>query len=180
MMHHYTVNDIEHLLKSEYSAADVKILFDLAARDETFFHMIWDMARSKPDRDAWRLLWILDHATEKSNRLIFPILDELYRWAIRTRNESIIRQTMKLILRCPLLEEEAGELLDRCVAWMNNPKAKISSQAMGLEFFFRVCQQYPEMKPELLAHIEAMHERHPSAGMQVRLREIRKALRANA
>lgn len=172
----YSRTEVEPLLSSLYSKADYDIIFEKAARDVHFFNMIWEMACSKPDRDAWRLLWILDHATEKRNDFILPILDALHHWAIRTKNDSIIRQTMKLILRCPLQEDYAGELLDRCIGWMNNPKAKISSQALGLDFFFKVCQLYPEMKPELLAHIEAMYERHPSAGMKIRLREISKVL----
>ena len=88
-------------------------------------------------------------------------------------NESCIRQGMKLILRCPVREEFAGELLNRCVEWMNDPKAKISSQCLGLEFFYSTAQLYPEMAPELLAYIDDIMERSPSAGYKLRLKKIR-------
>ena len=134
--------------------------------------MVWDIAREMPDEEAWRYLWILDHATEKNNIPLFPILDDLYKMVLKTENESVIRQTLKLILRCPVSEDYAGELLDRCVKWMNDPKAKISSQCLGLEFFYQCTLLYPEMAPELLAHIDDIMERTPSAGYKVRLKQI--------
>lgn len=169
--------EVEQLLNSIYSKAEYDVLFDEASKDQQFFNQLWEIIQQKPDEQAWRIMWILDHATEKKNDFILPILDEVYKRVLKTKNESVIRQSMKLILRCPVNEDYAGELLERCIEWMNDPKAKVSSQGLGLEFFFRVCQIYPEMKPELLAHIDEMMERSPSAGMKVRLREIRGQLK---
>lgn len=171
-----TRKEIEQFFSSAYSKAEYDIMFQRTANDQKLFTTIWEMSKEQPAKDAWRLLWVLDHATEKKNGFIFPILDERYQKVLKTDNESYIRQAMKLILRCPIIEDYAGELLDRCIGWMNNPKAKISSQGLGLEFFYRVCQLYPEMAPELIAIIEEMIERQPSAGMKVRLRQIRKKL----
>jgi hypothetical protein len=170
------ISEIEDFLAGAYSKADYEILFKKATDDEAFFKTIWEMASQQPDHQSWRLLWILDHATEKSNRFIFPILEQLYQRVLKTTNESFIRQSMKLILRCPVNEDYAGELLERCVGWMTDPKLKISSQCMGLEFFYRVCKLYPEMKPELLAHIESIEEWATSAGYKHQLKEIRKQL----
>lgn len=171
-----TKQEIETFLKSAYSKAEYDLLFKQTAESLDLFMTVWEMAQEKPPKDAWRLLWILDHATEKRNDFIFPILDDLYLNVLKTDNESYIRQAMKLILRCPVNEEYAGELLNCCVKWMNDPKAKISSQGLGLEFFYQVCQLYPEMAPELIAHIDDIIERSPSAGYRVRLRKIRSEL----
>jgi hypothetical protein len=171
-----TRNEIEDLLNSAYFKGDYEYLFKKAENEQDFFMAIWEIAREMPFSKAWRLLWILDHATEKKNTFIFPILNDLYQLVLKTNNESYIRQSMKLILRCPVVEEYAGELLDRCVGWMNDPKSKISSQVLGLEYFFKTCQLYPEMAPELLAHIDDIMERSPSAGYTIRLNQIRKQL----
>jgi len=169
-----TRNEIELFFESEYSKVDYEFLFEKAKNEPEFFFMIWDIARQKPDNQSWRYLWVLDHATEKNNTHIFPILDDLYKMVLKTNNESVIRQAMKLILRCPINEEYAGELLERCVKWMNDPKAKISSQALGLEFFHQTCKVYPEMAPELIAHIDDILERgSPSAGYSLWLKKIR-------
>ena len=171
-----TREEIENFLNSAYSKAEYELMFRRTAEDHDLFSTLWEISREKPFKDAWRLLWILDHATEKRNNFIFPILDELYQNVLKTDNESYIRQAMKLILRCPVNEEYAGELLEKCVQWMTNPKAKISSQGLGLEFFYQVCRLYPEMAPELVAHIDDIMERSPSAGYKVRLRQIRQQL----
>jgi hypothetical protein len=172
-----TRQEIETLLKAVYSTADYEYLFQMAEKEQDFFNTVWEMACEQPDSQSWRLLWILDHATEKRNDFIFPILDELYKRVLKTKNESYIRQTMKLILRCPILDEYASELIDRCIIWMNNPDAKISSQCLGLEFFFQTCQLYPEMKPELIAYIDNILElSSPSAGYRLRLSKTRSEL----
>lgn len=171
-----TKNDIDQFLKSAYSKSDYEFIFNRARTDKQVFDNVWQMAYERPDNESWRLLWILDHATEKDNRFIFPILDQLYQRLLKTNNESFIRQGMKLVLRCPVKEEYAGELLERCIVWMNDPKNKISSQAMGLEFFYRVCQIYPEMTPELLAYIDNIQEWAGSPGYKHYLKKVRKKL----
>jgi hypothetical protein len=170
--------ELKNFLDNAYSKQEYDYLFEKATNDQDFFMTTWALAKSLPDEKAWRVLWILDHATEKQNSFIFPILDEVYRCAVKTKNESMVRQTMKLILRCPVNEEYAGELLERCVEWMNDPKAKISSQCLGLEFFYKTCLLYPEMAPELLAYINDIIERSPSAGYKLRLKQIRSQLQS--
>ncbi|HPR60185.1 MAG TPA: hypothetical protein PLF35_04520 [Prolixibacteraceae bacterium] len=171
-----TKKEIDQFLTSAYSKAEYELMFEKARTDRQVFDTVWEMATERPDHQSWRLLWILDHATEKSNQFIFPILGQLYARLLKTNNESFIRQGMKLVLRCPIDEDFAGELLERCIVWMTDPKKKISSQCMGLEFFYRVCQIYPEMKSELLAYIENISEWAVSAGYKHRLKEIRKNL----
>jgi hypothetical protein len=166
-------NEVEQLLESVYSKSDYEFLFQKAEKEYDFFNLIWEIAKDQPFEKAWRLLWILDHATEKRNDFILPILNDIYSMVLNTENESYIRQGMKLILRCPILEDYAGELLDRCISWMNDPKAKISSQCLGIEFFHKTCMIYPEMAPELIAYIEDILERNPSAGYKVMLKRIR-------
>ena len=173
----HTREEVERILNSIYSKAEYDVLFDEASKNQDFFNLLWEIVKEKKESESWRIVWIMDHATEKKNDFIFPILEEFYERILKSKHEGFIRITMKLILRCPINEDYAGELLDRCIAWMNDPKAKVSSQALGLEFFYRVYQIYPEMAPELLAHIDEMMERSPSAGFKVRLREIRKQLR---
>ena len=168
-----TPKEIETFLASAYSMADYELLFQRAADNQKIFNTLWEMVKKGPDKKTWRFLWIMDHATEKQNDFILPILDEVYMMVLKTNNESVVRHTMKLILRCPVNEEYAGELLDRCSSWMNNPKSKISSQVLGMEFFYRTCQLYPEMAPELITLIDDLLERSPSAGFKSKLKKIR-------
>ncbi len=168
-----TREEVLNLLDSVYAKADYDFLFLKAANDYEFFKLIWDISKERPFNKSWRLLWILDHATRKKNDFILPILEDLYKLVLATDNDSYIRQSMLLILRCPLNEDYLSELLDRSVVWMNDTKGKISNQALGLEFFYQTCKLYPEMCPELMANIDDLMERKPSAGMNVRLKKIK-------
>lgn len=171
-----TRKEIEDLLASVYSKADYDVMFERASNDQALFLMLWEIIKDMPAKDSWRVLWILDHATKKDNRFIFLILEELYQRVMNESHEGFLRIGLSLILRCPINEDYAGEMLDKCVQWMNDPKRKIATQAMALEFFYQVCLIYPEMSPELLAYMDEMSEREPSAGLRVRIREIRKNL----
>jgi hypothetical protein len=169
---------VDDFLASNYSKTEYELMFQRTEENQELFNLLWTMAGEQKQNRSWRLLWILDHASEKKNDFILPILDEVYQLILQTTNESYIRHGMKLILRCPVKEEYASALLDCCVKWMNNPKAKISSQVYGLEFFYKTCELYPEMAPELLAYIEDILERNPSAGYRVRLNQIRIKLKS--
>jgi len=168
-----TREEVLILLESVYSKADYDYLFLKAEKDIDFFNLVWDISKERPFNKSWRLLWILDHATRKKNDFIIPILDDLYRLVLSTDNESYIRQSMLLILRCPLKEDFISELLEKSIAWMNDPRGKVSTQALGLEFFYQVCKMYPEMSPELISNIDDLLERRPSSGMKIRLRKIK-------
>lgn len=172
-----TKKEIELLLTSLYSKSDYDVMFVRASKDQELFLLMWEIINEMDEKDSWRIMWILDHATKKDNTFIFDILDELYVKVMNTNNESFLRIGMNLIMRCPINEDFAGEMLDKCVVWMHETKKKMSTQVMGLEFFYRVCLLYPEMKPELLAHMDDISARNPaSAGLRVRLRDIRKKL----
>jgi hypothetical protein len=171
-----TKEEVTRMLDAVYTKADYEFLFIKAETDSEFFQLVWIIACDIPEDDSWRYLWILDHATEKSIDNLMPILIDLYKWVLKTDHESVLRHVLKLILRCPVNEEYAGALLDRCVKWMFEPKAKISTQCLGLEFFFKCCQLYPEMAPELLAYIDEISARTTSSGYIVRLKQIKAQL----
>ena len=168
-----TKQEIEDLLASIYSKEEYEVLFKEAEKNFEIFNLVWELAKERPDKESWRLLWILDHATTKDSDFILPILDELYERVLKTNHHSYVRQGLKLILKCPIRENYASEMLERCIDWMNGSKSKIANQAYGLEFFYKICQLYPEMAPELITHINDILERNPSAGFKVRLLKIR-------
>jgi hypothetical protein len=70
--------------------------------------------------------------------------------------------------------EYAGLMLDKCIEWIINPKVKVGTRALAFEYFYRTCQLYPEMAPEMLAIIDEQMERSPSAGLKSRMKQIRK------
>ncbi len=163
-------------LKDLHFNEDYDFFIQAASKDQTLFIEIFNFLKTLKEKDQWRILWLLDHASENNFDYILPILNDLYKLVLKTNNESNIRQGMKLIFRHPIDEEYAGELLERCIQWMLNPKAKISTQVSGLEFFYRTTLLYPELKNELLTYIDQIMEESPSAGYKNRLSKIKNEL----
>lgn len=168
--------EIERFLEEAYFKAEYELMFQKTADNHLLFLTLWNIVKEKPKGKTWRLLWIMEHATEKDNSFILDILDELHQLVIEINNDSYRRIGLKMILRCPLHEEYAGLMLDKCIEWINNPKVKVGTRALAFEYFFRTCQLYPEMTPEMLAIIDEQMERSPSAGLKSRMQQIRKQL----
>lgn len=164
-----TVSEFQSIIEQRFSKQILNYLVQETAKNPELFRRVWELGKDKNFKQSWRCLWIIDCLTEKNQTYIVPILDEIYQLLLTTNNESTIRFTMKFILRCDLKEEHIPILLDKSIAWMNNPKSKVSSQVLGLEYFRRVCLLYPEMKQELRVIIEDQLERSPSAGYKNRL-----------
>jgi hypothetical protein len=171
---------IQLVIESNYQRNEFELLIQKATADQAFCMALWDIAKQHKGQKIWRYLWMIDRATERNPQWIEPIVDDVYQLLLFTKNESVIRHTMKLVLRCPLNEEHITTLLDKSIAWMNNPAAKISSQVLGLEYFRRVCKLYPEMCPELLSLVEHILERGEiSSGYKNRLRKVWAELSSN-
>ena len=168
--------DIEKFLDEAYFKAEYELMFQKTTNNRELFLALWNIVKEKPKGKTWRLLWIMEHATEKDNTLIFEILNDLHELVLKRDNDSYRRIGLKMILRCPLQEELTGPLLDKCIEWINNPKVKVGTRALAFEYFSRTCQLYPEMAPELLAIIDEQMERTPSAGLKSRMQQIRKQL----
>lgn len=168
------IYNIQTIIEEGVSKRTLNYLVAETKKDQKLFNWLWKFGKDESYKQNWRCLWIIDNVTEKDNAPLKPILDEIYQLLIFTENESLVRFALKFILRFDLIEEYIPTLLDKSTAWMCNPKAKISSQVLGLEYFRRVCILYPEMKPELHATIEDQLERSPSAGYKNRLLRVKK------
>jgi hypothetical protein len=168
--------EIDQHLARPYSDNKYTLLFDIASQDEAVFATICDMIKKRPAEESWRLLWVLEHASEKNHNMILPLINTLYLKVLETKNESFIRIAMKLIMRFDIDDEYAGVLLERCIGWMHSDNKNKSTRVTGLEFFYRMCLLYPELSIELIAHIDRMQQYDLSAGEKVRIRQIIKNL----
>jgi hypothetical protein len=168
--------DIDKFLDEAYFKAEYELMFQKTAGNRELFLTLWNIIKENPKGKTWRLLWIMEHATEKDNSLIFEILDELHDLVLNTNNDSYRRIGLKMTLRCPLQEGHIGLMLDKCIEWINNPKVKVGTRALAFEYFSRTCQRYPEMAPEMIAIIDEQMERSPSAGLKSRMKQIKKQL----
>lgn len=164
------------LIKDARFKGDFEWIFKKAREENKFFMQVWNLAIRKTEVPAWRLLWIMDHATEKSNDFLQPILNDLYKYVLESDDESNIRLGTKLILRCQLVDEYIPPMLEKSIEMMTAPKSQVSNQVQSLEFFLQVCRIYPDMSTELIAYIEEALSHKPSTGYKYRLLKAKKEL----
>lgn len=166
---------LEDFIQTDLILTAVPELSKKAVSDPELFGELWAFVRRRKPKLSWRSAWVLDHATEHHPELLDPILAEVYR-ELNESGEDIdgtVRHLMKFVLRRPLLEEEGGYLIDKCMIWLMTNNVPTAIRANALEYLYNIYLLMPEFKNELLSVIDANIEKGCSPGLMNKLRKIR-------
>ncbi|MFB6342304.1 hypothetical protein ACE1ET_11285 [Saccharicrinis sp. FJH62] len=166
---------LEDFMKTDLILSAVPELSKRAVDDPQLFNQLWVFVKRREPKLSWRSAWVLDHATEDHSELLDPILPEVYKELNESGEEidGTIRHLMKFVLRCPVLEEEGGYLIDKCMTWLMTNDIPTAIRVHSLEYLYNIYLLMPEFKNELLSVIDANMEKGCSPGLMVRLKRVR-------
>ena len=103
---------------------------------------------------AWRTAWIIDKLSVKKPALIEPYHKTLVGMLKKTKNNSIRRLFTKILGANLTKECEDGELIDKCLNWIIQPKIPVAVKANAMQLLFEICKVYPELIPEFRMVVE--------------------------
>ena len=168
-------HSLEDFIKTDLILTAVPVLSEKAANDPEMFKELWTLVKRREPKLSWRSAWVLDHATEDRPELLDPILAEVYEELNKSADEidGTVRHLMKFVLRRPVLEEEGGYLIDKCMAWLMTNDIPTAIRVHSLEYLYNIYLLMPEFKNELLSVIDANMEKGCSPGLMVRLKRVR-------
>lgn len=173
---------LEAFINSELILSALPQMSTRVIDDKELFDTLWGFVKRREPKLSWRSAWILDHATEKHTELLDPILKEIYAELVSTGDsfDGTVRHLIKFVLRRPVLEEEGGWLIDKCMAWLMQNDVPTAIRANSLDYLYQIFLLMPEFENELVSVIDANIEKGCSPGLMNKLKKTRKLLMAKS
>ena len=97
---------------------------------------------------SWRATWILKHSMQKNDARVFPLIDELISM-IPKRTESHQRETINVLSKMTLNDEQEGKMFDLCMTLWENLNKPPAIRYVAFKFIYTVCEKYPDLNSEL-------------------------------
>lgn len=173
-----TNHNLEEFVLSELVLSALPELSVKAASEPEVFSELWCFVKRREPKLSWRSAWILDHATEDKPELLDPILPEIYQELNATGEtfDGTVRHLLKFVLRRPVLEDEGGYLIDKCMNWLMLNDVPGAIRGNSLLYLYNIYLLMPDFKNELLSVIEANIEKGCSPGLMNSLKKIKQKL----
>lgn len=129
------------------------------------------VALSKQQPQAWRATWILAHCTTKNDARIRPYLSDFIQNIINQK-DGHQRETLKIIDKMILDEEQEGILFDICMSTWENISKSSSVRYLAFKFIYKTCHKYPELNGELTFISQDHYLETLSPGIQKIIKKI--------
>lgn len=129
------------------------------------------VALSKQQPQAWRATWILMHCTSKNDSRITPYISEFIQ-NIPNQKDGHQRETLKILDKMTLDDEQEGILFDICMSiWENLCKAP-AVRYLAFKFIHKTCLKYPDLNGELTFICQDQYLGTLSPGIQKIIKRI--------
>jgi hypothetical protein len=161
------LNDLsfEEVLCRTCSKVEMQAITEVVCQHPERIDEVWTLANSSIP-NAWRAAWALAHINEKNSQLLTPYLSEITNIVTSTKNLSIKRELLKVLILHPLPDEPSGVLLDDCFETVTSNLVPVGLRMYAMSMVAKYCKRYPELTAEFLAILEDILAEPPSVGMK--------------
>ncbi len=140
-------------------------LIDLLSKDEQITELLAKYAFSKKE-NAWRAVWALYHSIESNGtEKLQKYADDFVKLAKSIKQDGYLRETIKIINKLDLNEEQTCEMYDLCMEILWDNKKQPSVRSVAFDFLLKTAEKYPELYNEILLVFERVKE-HLSQGIK--------------
>ena len=115
--------------------------------------------------DAWKASWLIGHAMSRNDSRIFGFIDRLIE-QLPTLKEGHQRQTIIILLKMELGEEQEGKLFDICLNIWENIKLIPSTRITAMKFILSTVDKFPELKSEIKLWTQDQYTESLSPGIK--------------
>jgi hypothetical protein len=123
----------------------------------------------------WRAAWILDSYFASNPKATERHLKWIKDQYVIHESEGVLRILGKIIGQFPF-EKTDGPVVDRAIQLMDDRATAIAVRVHAMQIVFMAGLVYPELHGELLRSFDLFEQDDPSAGLRVRMRDIRTAI----
>ncbi|MDO8899340.1 MAG: hypothetical protein Q7V19_16935 [Bacteroidales bacterium] len=170
-------NELLVLLRQPLSKQHILMIASLVEKRPDLLQYVFEVIKSKNQKDAMRASWLLSHLWDRSPQLLRPFQHELTELLFQTNSDSVRRNILRILDGMPVNESDMGNLIDVCIQWMLSENHAIAVRCNAMQILFRICQVEPDLSGEVKACILALND-YGSAGFKSRANKIVKQLKA--
>lgn len=127
------------------------------------------------DRTRFMASWTLDHLVSQQPQLIEPHLDDIAERLPLYTTDTEKRLMMKILSVSPLPMRHLGLMMEYAYDWLVNPQVAVAIRVHAMELLYRISNEEPELKRELILAIQA-HLHDGTAGFKSRGKKTLKKL----
>ncbi|WP_320054632.1 hypothetical protein [uncultured Acetobacteroides sp.] len=155
----------EEVLCRTCNKVELQAITEVVCQHPERIDELWVLANSTIP-NAWRAAWALAHINERNRQLLTPYLAEIADIVTTTKNLSIKRELLKILILHPLPDEPSGTLLDDCFGTVTSNSIPVGVRMYAMSMVAKYYDRYPELTPEFLAILEDILAEPPSVGMK--------------
>jgi len=153
---------LKELLMVEPSRRNTDLIAGLILQKPALFDELFHIYLSNEEPVSRRAAWVADAVTEKCPDLLIPVIEEIAGHLADFSHDGMKRESLKMLARSPLPEQNLGQLITICFDWLTSGKESVAVKMFSMEILYRISNQEPEMKKELADSIELrMQEETP-------------------
>ena len=115
--------------------------------------------------DAWRASWLIGHTMLPNDKRITPYTNQFINSLLQFK-EGHQRQTIIILLKLLLTDEQEGQLFDACLNIWENIKIIPSTRVTALKFILKTVKKFPELKSEIKLWTQEMYLETLSPGIK--------------
>lgn len=168
--------DLRNKVLEKHSKENMQEIAQWVGQDPARYRELIHLFLYDTYRVTQRTSWALLHVHHLHPEMIQPYLKEAVE-NMRKPNihDSIKRNTVRIFQDIDLPEELWGDILDTCFGWLADPKEAVAIRAFSMNVLWKICQQVPELIPELKITIED-HIEYGTSGFKNRGGKILKEI----
>ena len=119
---------------------------------------------------------VLGHIHDQHPSLLEPYLPQIIKHLRHPDiHDAIKRNIVRILHNVKIPEEHYGEVADICFTYLEDPNVAVAIRAFSMTVLWNICQEVPELMPELRATIEDLLD-YSSAGFKSRGKKILKMI----
>lgn len=124
--------------------------------------------------EAWRASWLIGHTMEKNDERIQSSIHIMIDSLLQLK-EGHQRQTIIILLKMFLNDEQEGKLFDSCLTIWENIKIIPSTRITAMKFILKTVKKFPDLKQEVKLWTQDMYLDSLSPGIKnVLLKQMKK------
>ena len=163
-------------LLAAHSRGNANLIKEWVGTDKERFALLVHLLLKNEHNVAQRAAMVLGHIHDEHSFLVAPFLPQFIKHLHKSDiHDAVKRNITRILQNTKIPEEHYGEVADICFKCLGNPDIAVAIRVFSMIVLCNICQEIPELMPELKATIEDWLE-YSSAGFKSRGKKVLKMI----